>query len=177
MNLRNRKNKDRDVPELNTTSTADISFMLLIFFLVTTSMDSEKGLGRQLPPYVKEKQEAAQDVNKDLVMTVEIATDGKVKVNGTPRRLDETLRKEVRHFIIEKGRYHIIELQFDRDTKYDDYFHVQNLLARAYREVRDAASRKKYGKTFVECTPEERAVISAVYPQRIQEQALSAAHI
>lgn len=164
-----RKSNDRSVPELNTTSTADISFMLLIFFLVTTSMDSDKGLGRQLPPYVKEKQEMATDVNKDLVMTVEIAADGKVTVNGTPRKLDEALRKEVRHFIVEKGRYHIIELQFSRDTEYDDYFHVQNLLVRAYREVRDAACKKKYNKTFVECTPEERAVISAVYPQRIQE--------
>ena len=38
------------VPELNTSSTADISFMLLVFFLVTSSMDSDKGLATQLPP-------------------------------------------------------------------------------------------------------------------------------
>jgi len=44
------KNRQRRVPELNTTSTADISFMLLILFLVTTSMDIDKGLSRQLPP-------------------------------------------------------------------------------------------------------------------------------
>ena len=42
--------KHRDVPELNTTSTADISFMLLVFFLVTSSMDTDMGLGRKLAP-------------------------------------------------------------------------------------------------------------------------------
>ena len=49
--------KHRDVPELNTTSTADISFMLLVFFLVTSSMDSDKGLGRKLAPIDEQQQE------------------------------------------------------------------------------------------------------------------------
>ena len=44
------RRRKRDIPGLNTTSTADISFMLLIFFLVTSSMDTDKGLPRQLPP-------------------------------------------------------------------------------------------------------------------------------
>ena len=44
------RRRKREVPGLNTTSTADISFMLLIFFLVTTNMDVDKGLIRQLPP-------------------------------------------------------------------------------------------------------------------------------
>ena len=47
----------REIPELNTTSTADISFMLLVFFLVTSSMDSDKGLRRQLPPPPQEEQQ------------------------------------------------------------------------------------------------------------------------
>ena len=49
--------RKRTVPQLNATSTADISFMLLIFFLVTTSMDLDKGLGKKLPPVEKSKQE------------------------------------------------------------------------------------------------------------------------
>ena len=48
--------KHRDVPELNTTSTADISFMLLVFFLVTSSMDTDKGLGRKLAPLDEQQQ-------------------------------------------------------------------------------------------------------------------------
>ena len=53
MNFRRR---NREVPELNTTSTADISFMLLVFFLVTSSMDTDKGLGRTLSPMDEQQQ-------------------------------------------------------------------------------------------------------------------------
>ena len=42
--------KTRKVPDVNTSSTADIAFLLLIFFLVTSSMDTDSGLARQLPP-------------------------------------------------------------------------------------------------------------------------------
>ena len=61
------RRKRREVPGLNTTSTADISFMLLVFFLVTTSMDVDKGMNRQLPPKQDEKQEM-MDVDRSKVM-------------------------------------------------------------------------------------------------------------
>ena len=51
------RRRHRDIPELNTTSTADISFMLLVFFLVTSSMDSDKGLGRKMAPLDEQQQE------------------------------------------------------------------------------------------------------------------------
>ena len=58
------RRRHREVPGLNTTSTADISFMLLVFFLVTSSMDSDKGLGRKLPPVDEQQQE--QGGQRDL---------------------------------------------------------------------------------------------------------------
>ena len=69
-----RKRNHRQIPELNTTSTADISFMLLIFFLVTSSMDTDKGLMRQMAPPPLEH-EQPMDVQKDLVMRVAIDAD------------------------------------------------------------------------------------------------------
>ena len=63
------RRKNHNVPGLNTTSTADISFMLLIFFLVTTSMDVDKGLSRQLPPPEPPKKEQMESqVQKDKLM-------------------------------------------------------------------------------------------------------------
>lgn len=57
--------KKRSVPQLNASSTADISFVLLILFLVTTSMDVDKGLHRQLPPLQPTKdQTKPQEVDK-----------------------------------------------------------------------------------------------------------------
>ena len=65
------KHRSHKIPALNTTSTADISFMLLIFFLVTTSMDRDQGLMRQLPPLEDDKQEQLTDVSKDNVMMLQ----------------------------------------------------------------------------------------------------------
>ena len=59
-----RKRYHQQIPELNTTSTADISFMLLIFFLVTSSMDTEKGLLRQMAP-PPQQEEQLTDINNE----------------------------------------------------------------------------------------------------------------
>ena len=167
----NRK-KRHTIPGLNTTSTADISFMLLIFFLVTTSMDSEKGLGRQLPPLEPDKQEQLQDIDKNKVITLHLMAHDKLTVNDEPVLIDHALRKQLRHFIIEKGRDHVIELHVDREATYDSYFHLQNQIIRAYNEVRDAASQKKFGHSFLQLPESERDQILHYYPQRIQEATL-----
>ena len=164
--------KRHTIPGLNTTSTADISFMLLIFFLVTTSMDSEKGLGRQLPPLEPDKQEQLQDIDKNKVITLHLMADDKLTVNDEPSPIDRSLRKQLRHFIIEKGREHVIELHVDREATYDSYFHLQNQIIRAYKEVRDAASQKKFGHPFLQLLEADRDQILHYYPQRIQEAAI-----
>jgi biopolymer transport protein ExbD len=146
--------------------------MLLIFFLVTTSMDNEKGLGRQLPPLDPDKQEQLQDIDKNKVITLHLMANSQLTLNDKPAAINPTLRKELRHFIIEKGKDHVIELQVDRDASYDSYFHLQNQIIRAYKEVRDAASQKKYGTTFLQLTEDQRDAILKFYPQRIQEATL-----
>ena len=77
-----KREKRHSIPELNTTSTADISFLLLIFFLLTTSMDSDKGLGRMMPPPEPDKQEEMQDVKKDNVLTLHLMKDGKLTISA-----------------------------------------------------------------------------------------------
>ncbi len=146
--------------------------MLLIFFLVTTSMDSEKGLGRQLPPLEPDKQEQLQDIDKNKVITLHLMADDKLTVNDEPSLIDRSLRKRLRHFIIEKGREHVIELHVDREATYDSYFHLQNQIIRAYKEVRDAASQKKFGHPFLQLPEADRDQILHYYPQRIQEAAI-----
>lgn len=163
-----RKKKRRAVPGLNTTSTADISFMLLIFFLVTTSMDSDKGLGRQLPPLDPEEQQEIQDVDRRKIITIHLMKDG-VTADDVPTKVDDDFRKQIRHFIVEKGPKHIIELQIDRNSEYDDYFALQNQIVRAYKEVRNAAANKRYGIDFKDCDEDMRDKILKMYPQRIQE--------
>ena len=77
-----RRRSNRSVPALNTTSTADISFMLLIFFLVTSSMDIDKGLARVLPPLDKQEQPLEALVERDQLLTVSISQNDECQLNG-----------------------------------------------------------------------------------------------
>ena len=100
------RKRRHDIPGLNTTSTADISFMLLIFFLVTTSMDVDKGLRRQLPPAQQEKIEQESLVDKGKLMELKITADNVLLLNGQPINRDE-LRIRTEEFITRVGKEHL----------------------------------------------------------------------
>ena len=143
------KRKKRKVPSLNTTSTADISFMLLILFLVTSSMDVDKGLTRQLPPVIPEEQKEITDIDQHNVLQLHIMADGSLMCN-------ESLLP-------------IVQLETDREANYDGYFQVQNAIVRAYHHLRDLQARKQYGKPMTQCSAEEQLSLRDYYPQRIAE--------
>ena len=101
------RRKSHETPGLNTTSTADISFMLLIFFLVTTSMDVDKGLLRQLPspePQKKEQQESV--VDKNNLMAIHLTAGDTLLVNDKPMKVAQ-LKEE----IIDSGKQFLISFQ------------------------------------------------------------------
>ena len=76
------RRKKQTVPALNTTSTADISFMLLIFFLMTSSMDTDKGLARQLPPPEESQVEQELLVKERNVLNLQLDASGALTING-----------------------------------------------------------------------------------------------
>ncbi len=161
------RRKRREVPGLNTTSTADISFMLLVFFLVTTSMDVDKGMNRQLPPKQDEKQEM-MDVDRSKVMSLALSEEGLLTIDEKPANIDK-IRRQLKEFIVSTGPSHIIELKTDRKCDYDTYFHLQNEIVRSYREIRDAAAKQQFGKPYSKCSVEQREQLMEKYPQRVQE--------
>ena len=161
------RRKRREVPGLNTTSTADISFMLLVFFLVTTSMDADKGMNRQLPPKQDEKQEM-MDVDRSKVMSLALSEEGLLTIDEKIADIDK-IRRQLKEFIVGTGPSHIIELKTDRKCDYDTYFHLQNEIVRSYREIRDAAAKQQFGKPYSKCSAEQREQIADKYPQRVQE--------
>ena len=117
--------KKRSVPQLNASSTADISFVLLILFLVTTSMDVDKGLHRQLPPLQPTKdQQKPQEVDKSRIMTLHIDSRNNLTCNGAKVAIG-SLRQKIVDFITVAGpQQHIIRLEADprhllSDTKRD----------------------------------------------------------
>jgi biopolymer transport protein ExbD len=162
------RKKHRDVPELNTTSTADISFMLLVFFLVTSSMNSDKGLGRRLPP-VDEQHAEQCDVNRSNVLQLKIDDHDVMFCDGKTVTWQE-LQQEVETFVATRQTdRHIIAVETDRKASYDAYFEMQNAIVAAYRTLRDKMALRQYGHRYSQCTEAEREVIRQRYPQRIAE--------
>ena len=184
--------KKRKVPAMNATSSADIAFMLLIFFLITTSMDTDKGLARRLPPPVPkdQKKNEEMDIKKRNILVVLINSNNQILCNNEFIDIKQ-LREKVRNFIEnpyndehmpEKTevdvpffgkqmvtKNHVISLQNDRGTEYQAYIDVQNELAAAYNELRDEVSRKKFGKAFADLDEDQQKAVQMIYPQKISE--------
>ncbi|PRY97026.1 biopolymer transporter ExbD [Marinilabilia salmonicolor] len=179
----------RDVQEVNAGSMADIAFLLLIFFLVTTTMDTDSGLSRMLPPPVPEDQETPPPIKDRNVFEVLINSQNRLLVENEPMELRE-LRDAAKEFIqnpldeeglpekeekqieyfgiypVSKG---VISLQNDRGTQYQMYLSVQNELAAAYNELRNELSQSKFGKKFDELEEDKQDAIRDIYPQKISE--------
>ena len=163
------RRKQRETPGLNTTSTADISFMLLIFFLVTTSMDVDKGLLRQLPSPEPQKKEQQQSVvDKANLMELRLTAGDTLLVNGKPMQVS-LLKEETIRFVHRLGKKHLISIESDRDADYNLYFQMQNQLMEAYSQLRNETAQKKYHRDYALLNNDQKEQVRNICPQRITE--------
>lgn len=163
------RRKQRETPGLNTTSTADISFMLLIFFLVTTSMDVDKGLLRQLPSPEPQKKEQQQTVvDKANLMELRLTAGDTLLVNDKPMKVSQ-LKEETIRFVHRLGKKHLISIESDRDADYNLYFQMQNQLMEAYSQLRNETAQKKYHRNYALLNNDQKEQVRNICPQRITE--------
>lgn len=162
------RRKQRETPGLNTTSTADISFMLLIFFLVTTSMDVDKGLLRQLPSPEPQKKEQQTVVDKANLMELRLTAGDTLLVNGKPMKVSQ-LKEETIRFVHRLGKKHLISVESERDADYNLYFQMQNQLMEAYSQLRNETAQKKYHRDYALLNNDQKEQVRNICPQRITE--------
>ena len=163
------KRRKHSVPSLNTTSTADISFMLLTFFLVTSSMDVDKGLVRQLPPLDKEEQtDEAKDVSKENTLAFSITAQNEVMLNDKPVAVED-IRRRIVDFVRMRGAQHLILVDANPASDYNTYFTLENEIVAAYAEVRNAEAKRRYHRDYASCTDEQRKKVRDIYPQYLSE--------
>lgn len=179
----------RPTGEFSAATMADIAFLLLIFFLVATTMDIDTGLSRQMPPYNPDQEESKDQIKERNVYVVLINSSDQILVEGIPMDVHK-LRKNAKEFIVNptnkdnlpekrpteidyfgevmvsKG---IISLQNDRGTSYGMYIKVQNELIAAYNEVRGEVAMQKFGRHFNDLPKEKQDAIKKYYPQIISE--------
>ena len=182
----------KKIPEINASSMADISFLLLIFFLVTTSMDVNQGLARRLPaPIPPDAKVEDTDINKRNLFVVKINWENKLLVQG--QELDvRQLRAKAKEFIananddpnmprlfeedfgqpfgtLKYTKEHVISVQNDAETQYQASLEVQNELVAAYNELREECAQKYFHTAYTELDEEWQKKIQKIYPQKISE--------
>lgn len=152
--------KDRMSNEINAGSMADIAFLLLIFFLVTTTIAEDKGILVKLPIWSEEEPDITK-LKERNVFSVLVNAQNQLLVRGEPMRIEE-LKDFAKEFIAnptqrpdlsEKPTKAIISLKNDRGTEYGTYLSVYNELKAAYNELWNELSQKKYGRDYSEDMP------------------------
>lgn len=174
-----RKKIHREAPAINAGSMADIAFLLLVFFLVVTTMDIDKGIVTKLPPWPDENTPPPENLqqNRRNLFVVLVNAQDQLLVNGEWAKVED-LRASTKKFIDNNGvnpslsvspQKAIVSLQNDRGTSYNMYVQVQNELRAAYRELRDAQAMNKFGKPYDQLTVDQGEDIKDMYPMRISE--------
>ena len=180
----------KKVPAMNTSSTADIAFLLLCYFLMTTTMGSQTGLSRRLPPMPDKDQKVEdQKVNRRNIIVVKINSSDRLLAGSEPIDVSQ-LKDKIKEFLtnpadnpnlpekelqdfegignwpVSKG---VISLLNDRGTSYQAYIAVQNELVKAVNELRDDCARQKFGRKFALLDEDQQAAVKKAVPQNISE--------
>ncbi len=168
--------------ELNASSMADIAFLLLVFFLVTTTMNPDTGITVKLPPWSEDDAEEVK-LNKRNVFAVLVNANNDLLVRGEPEEVS-SLRERAKEFIsnptgradlAEAPNKAIISLKNDRGTKYETYLMVYNELKAAYRELWDTECQRLYGVPYSdELTTEKKKAVRSKFPFILSEAEPSA---
>ncbi len=184
----------RKTPEVRADSQADIAFLLLIFFLVATTMNSDKGLSRVLPPLPPEDVKVEDiKVKERNVLLVFVNAAGQIMAGNESMDIrglkdkakefvlnpmdDENLpEKKDTEIELEDGTKWVypvsegvVSLQTTRDTSYEVYIMVQNELSRAFNEIRDQVAMQKFGHEYADLNEDQRGAVAKAVPQKISE--------
>ena len=179
----------RELPRINTTSTADISFLMLTFFLLTSSINTDQGIQRRLPPPIVDGTKSP--IKDRNVLKIMVNMYDQLLVNGVPMANVKDLKHRTKEFMTnpnndpnmpEKGVKYIeelgesltyskgvISLQNDRGTSYKAYIAVQNQLAEAFNELRDEFCQQRYGKNFADLGKATKEGVQKLIPVSISE--------
>ena len=170
------KSKNRMSNEINAGSMADIAFLLLIFFLVTTTIAEDKGVLVKLPPWSNEPPPEMK-LNSRNVYSVLVNAQNQLLVRGELMDISE-LKDNTKVFILnpqqlsnmsESPTKALISIKNDRGTEYATYLEVYNELKAAYNELWEEAAMARFGNNLDECTSAQQKEIRDAIPLVISE--------
>ncbi|NJY61994.1 biopolymer transporter ExbD [Salinimicrobium sp. CDJ15-81-2] len=180
----------RSTPEVNAGSLADIAFLLLIFFLVTTTIETDSGISRKLPP-MQDEEVVPPVIKEKNIFQVIVNRNNDLLVEDELMELS-ALREAAKAFLDNGGGVGpeacdycegagdptssdnpikaVIMLVNDRQTEYGTYIAVQNELVGAYNELRDRTAQRLFGKSFRQMEADFNDVRYTGNKDRLKEQ-------
>lgn len=170
------KKRGREDTEINSAPLADIAFLLLIFFLVVTTIDVDTGIGMVLPPIPDEDVEPPPVRERNL-MNILVNAQGMVLINEQPASIN-VVRERIREFVDNNGADPdlsespddaIVSIKTQRATPYSTYIDMLDEVMGAYAELRNQASMERFGVPYsaLEEQSIEKEEIQEVYPKKI----------
>ena len=163
--------------EINASSMADIAFLLLIFFLVTTTIAEDKGILVKLPPWSEDDTQIELKFKPRNVYSVLVNAQNQLLVRGQVMQIQE-LRDHAKDFIAnptkredlsESPKRAVISLKNDRGTNYGTYLEVYNELQGAYNELWDEEALRRYNVGYTKLPADKKRVVRNEYPLVISE--------
>jgi len=181
--------KNSETPTINASSMADIAFLLLIFFLVTTTIDQDNGILVKLPQWNPDIEFVPH--NERNVLEILINKNDELLIDGQPGRISK-LKFEAIQFLDNNGNMDcdycngknspkssdhptkaIISLLSDRATHYEQYIQVYNELVAAYSELRNRSAIKIYKQPYEQLAAIHQKEIRTLYPKLLSEADIS----
>lgn len=170
-------NKQRRIfkNEINPGSMADIGFLLLIFFLVSTTINTDKGILVKLPP-IDQNSKVAKIADRNLCKIL-VNKENKLLVRGQEMPSDK-LTEYLKEFILNPSQNPIhsmsankavISLQNDRATSYATYIDIYNKIKKAYNQLREQQAQMLYEKSYLSCNKSQKNTIIQMIPMIISE--------
>ncbi len=160
------KKKKMSGAEIPSASMADIAFMLLIFFIVATTIDVDTGIGITLPELVDNPETV--NVSKDRMAAILINDEGAVLLDGKPASVEEitrVLKERIKQKInLPKNKKLIVSVKTARKTSYDIYIQALDHVRIAFNEVRDEYAQDTYGKKFSELNQQQQDDVKEKVP-------------
>ena len=163
--------------EINAGSMADIAFLLLIFFLVTTTIEADQGILVRLPPIILDENIIKQPTYDRNFFPVLINGNDDLMVKQMPIMLDDLKNSTIRFItnptndpnLSESPNLALVSLKNDRGTSYHMYIQVQNEIKAAYQSIWDNEAQTSYNSSYNNLSIEKQKQIRSLYPRRFSE--------
>lgn len=172
------KKKKRVEAEIPTASMADIAFLLMIFFLVATTIDADAGIGMTLPPKLEENQEPPP-VRERNMLKILVNAQGQVLIEDKLASVPQ-IREELKKHLTNNGvdpnyaespQKAVVSIKTDCETAYNTYIQVLDEVWMGYFELWDAEARKlgypNYNAYRARLGPDEKNQVREMIPAQI----------